>query len=129
MRHHTKRRAGVAAGLAGALLLMVAPAASADHDVAADLADGAPVTFHLNDSGYGGEFDLDFDIAYEGDADGREVYVLAPMGWESSATDFVPGISQGWDPTADWDESDQDPELAENGTPQDAVPALKGATP
>ncbi len=97
------------AGIVAALALTVAPAASANHDVKADLLDGDDtVLFHLNDSGFGGEFDLTFEIAYQGDADGRPVYVLAPEGYAATADGaFVPGISQGWDPTAAFDTEDE----------------------
>lgn len=118
-------RTALVASLVMALGVTAAPVASADHDVAADLADGAPVTLHLNDSGYGGSFDLDFDIAYTGDADGREVHVLAPMGWEATADgDFVEGISQGWDPTEQFDLDDGDTDG--DGDPDDVTPCEDG---
>lgn len=123
MRHRHIRTALVPSLVLG-LAVTAAPMASADHAVADDLADGAPVTLHLNDSGYGGQFDLDFDVAYSGEADGREVYVLAPMGWETTAEGaFVPGISQGWDPTNEsFDLTEQDPE----GPDDDVTPCVDG---
>ena len=125
MRQRT--RTSLVATVVAGLALTAVPGASADHDVAADLADGAPVTLHLNDSGYGGSFDLDFDVAYSGDADGREVYVLAPVGWAATASGVsVAGISQGWDPTAQFDLDDGDTTSPPDGDPDDVQPCEDG---
>ncbi|WP_145726064.1 hypothetical protein [Nocardioides sp. J9] len=64
------------------------------------------ITLTLNDSAAGGNFDLDFDKAFEATtASGRDVYIYAPVGWQDSASatadNPVPGISQGWDPHPD----------------------------
>ena len=127
MRHH-HIRTGLVSSLVLGLAVTAAPMASASHDPAADLADGDDtVLMHLNDSGYGGSFDLTFDIAYEGEADGREVYVLAPEGWETTASGaFVPGISQGWDPTAQFDLDDGDTSSPPDGGPDDVQPCVDG---
>ncbi len=93
-------------GLASAALLATGlmagvpgSAAADDWEVGDDL-----ITLGLNDSGAGGDFDLDFAKAFETTtATGRDVYIYAPAGWEDSADATaespVPGLTQGWDPT------------------------------
>ena len=131
MRHRHIRAALVPSMIAG-LVITAAPMAAADHDVAADLTDAVKesgdntVTMHLNDSGYGGSFDLEFDVAYTGGADGRPVYVLAPVGWQTSGEDGaeVDGLYQGWDPTAQFDAKDGD--TNGDGDPDDVTPCVDG---
>lgn len=90
-------RRGVVVGTVAALALMVAPAASAADPI--NIGDQT-ITIELNDAGAGGDFTLDFDKAFEATTSaGRDVYIYAPDGWQDSDSEFIPGLTQGWDPT------------------------------
>ena len=101
MRRRSLR--GVLAVISAGLLATVVPMGSATAVENWDIGDQT-ITLELNDSGVGGNFELDFDKAFEDTtAAGRDVYIYAPVGWQDSADatadDPVAGLTQGWDPT------------------------------